>query len=100
MKHETQGRPVLRSGLTAANAARHVFPLRPPAARPDRTRRPGERVTGIGGFFFRTPDPERITASMDNGVLSLIVPKPERLKPKTIAINAGETQHRLEPATA
>jgi len=45
-------------------------------------------------------DADAITASMDNGVLSLIVPKPERLKPKTIAIAAGAEREQLEPATA
>jgi hypothetical protein len=33
-------------------------------------------------------------------VLSLIVPKPERLKPKTIAISPGSEQRQLETATA
>jgi HSP20 family protein len=36
---------------------------------------------------------------MDDGVLSLIVPKPERLKPKTIAIGTSE-QRELETAAA
>jgi HSP20 family protein len=47
-------------------------------------------------------DADKITASMDNGVLSLIVPKPERLKPRTITIGAGEhiEQRELEPAGA
>lgn len=48
----------------------------------------------------RGVDPDAIIASVDNGVLSLIVPKPEALKPKTIQIGSG-TQHReLEAATA
>ena len=37
---------------------------------------------------------------MDNGVLSLIVPKPERLKPKSIAIGTGSEQRELETAGA
>jgi HSP20 family protein len=47
-------------------------------------------------------DADNITASMDNGVLSLIVPKPERLKPHTIAIGSGAhtEQRELEPANA
>jgi HSP20 family protein len=45
-------------------------------------------------------DADAITASMDNGVLSLIVPKPERLNPKTIAIASSGEQAQLEPATA
>jgi len=44
-------------------------------------------------------DADGVTATMDNGVLSLIVPKPERLKPKTIAIAPGD-QAQLEAATA
>jgi HSP20 family protein len=44
-------------------------------------------------------DAESIMARMDNGVLSLIVPKPERLKPKTIAIGTSE-QRELETAAA
>ena len=44
-------------------------------------------------------DPDRITATIDNGVLSLIIPKPERLKPKSIAIGSGE-RRQLETAPA
>ena len=41
-------------------------------------------------------DPDAITARMQDGVLSLIVPEPERMKPKAIAISArGEER---EPA--
>ena len=53
------------------------------------------RITVPGGL-----DPERITASLHDGVLSLIVPKPERLKPKAIAIDGGTEQRRLETTTA
>ena len=53
------------------------------------------RITVPGGV-----DPERITASLHDGVLSLIVPKPERLKPKAIAIDGGTQQRQLETATA
>jgi HSP20 family protein len=45
-------------------------------------------------------DADAIMASMDNGVLSLIVPKPDRLKPKTIEIAAGAERKELETATA
>lgn len=45
-------------------------------------------------------DPDRITASLDNGVLSLIVPKPERMKPKAITIGTGTEQKQLEAAGA
>src|SRR3954471_24304291 len=59
-----------------------------------------ERPFGRFERRFRVPDgvdPNSILARMDNGVLSLIVPKPERLKPKTIAIGTSE-QHELETA--
>jgi HSP20 family protein len=45
-------------------------------------------------------DADAIMASMDNGVLSLIVPKPERLKPKTIDIASGAERKEFETATA
>jgi len=45
-------------------------------------------------------DAEAITASMDNGVLSLIVPKPEALKPRTITIGSGQEQAQLATSTA
>jgi HSP20 family protein len=45
-------------------------------------------------------DADAITASMDAGVLSLIVPKPERLTPKSIQIGGGEKQRELETSTA
>jgi len=59
----------------------------------------------FGAFERRVAVPkgveaDAITASMDNGVLSLIVPKPERLKPRTIAIASVADHEELEPATA
>ena len=45
-------------------------------------------------------DADRITASLVDGVLSLIVPKPERMKPRAIAIGTGTEQKELEAATA
>jgi HSP20 family protein len=45
-------------------------------------------------------DADAVMASMDNGVLSLLVPKPDRLKPKAIAIASGGDVAQLEPATA
>jgi HSP20 family protein len=45
-------------------------------------------------------DADGITATMDNGVLSLIVPKPERLKPRSIVIGSGDGRRRLQTATA
>lgn len=45
-------------------------------------------------------DVEKVTANVDHGVLSLIVPKPERLRPRTIPIGSGarEEQRQLETA--
>lgn len=48
----------------------------------------------------RGVDPDSITASMQNGVLSLIVPKPEPAKPKRIAIGSAGEDRQLEPAAA
>ena len=46
-------------------------------------------------------DAEAVTASMHDGVLSLVVPKPERLKPRTIAIGSGaQEQRELEATTS
>jgi HSP20 family protein len=45
-------------------------------------------------------DPDAITATMDNGVLSLIVPKPARMIPRTIAIGSGTDQRQLETSAA
>jgi len=44
-------------------------------------------------------DPDLITATVDNGVLSLIVPKPERLQPRTISIDSGGPGHQRELGT-
>ncbi len=65
-----------------------------------------ERTFGAFERRVKLPDgvdPEAITASMTDGVLSLIVPKPERMKPRTIEIGtgSGSTERReLETATA
>ena len=52
--------------------------------------------------LFEGVDPENITASMTDGVLSLIVAKPERMKPRTIQIGVGtgSEQRQLETAAA
>jgi HSP20 family protein len=62
-----------------------------------------ERAFGKFERRIKVPDgvdPDAITASLDKGVLSLIVPKPERLQPKSIAISSGDGQRQLETATA
>jgi HSP20 family protein len=45
-------------------------------------------------------DADAFTASKDNGVLSLIVPKPRAAAARTIQIASGAGQTQLEPATA
>jgi HSP20 family protein len=63
----------------------------------------GERPYGRFERRIKVPegvDPDAITASMTDGVLSVVVPKPERVQPKTIAIGAGNEQRELEPAAA
>ena len=63
----------------------------------------GERTYGRFERRIKVPegvDPDAITASMTDGVLSVIVPKPEQVKPKTIAIGSGNEQRELEPAAA
>ena len=60
-----------------------------------------ERAFGRFERRIKVPDgvdAEAITASMDNGVLSLLIPKPERLKPKSIAIGTGREQRELATA--
>ncbi len=62
-----------------------------------------ERAFGAFERRIRLPeglDPDAITASMADGVLSLIIPKPEEKKPRTIAIGAADRQRELETATA
>ena len=54
-----------------------------------------ERPFGAFERRVRLPegvDPDAITANMDDGVLSLIVPKPERLTPRTITIGGGRRE--------
>lgn len=58
---------------------------------------------GFGRFERRVKlpdgiDPDGIVASFENGVLSLVIPKPERLRPRTIAIGGGSEQPRREIA--
>ena len=62
-----------------------------------------ERAFGTFERRVRLPDgldADAIMANMENGVLSLIVPKPERLKPRTIVIGEGEAQRQIETTSA
>lgn len=59
----------------------------------------------IGAFEHRIQipegvDPDAITASMQHGVLSLIIPKPEPAKPRTITIGSQDKERQLESASA
>jgi HSP20 family protein len=45
-------------------------------------------------------DGDAITASLEDGVLTLTVPKPGDVKPRTIQIAGGRTQRRLEPTSS
>ncbi len=62
-----------------------------------------ERAFGRFERRFALPkgvDPEAITASMEGGVLSLNVPKPEAIRPKAISIGSGSRQRELAGAAA
>lgn len=63
------------------------------------------RERGFGSFErrIRLPDgveADMITANVENGVLSLIVAKPERMRPRTISIGSGAARKEIETATA
>ncbi|GAA3719110.1 Hsp20/alpha crystallin family protein [Streptomyces tremellae] len=68
---------------------------RRPAAKDDSVRMDlSERPLGVFSrqiFLADTLDTERITASYDNGVLTLRVPVAERAKPRKVAISSGDT---------
>lgn len=63
-----------------------------------------ERPFGRFERRIKLPDgvePDAITASLTDGVLSLIVPKPDQLRPRRLQISAGKTEQReLETTTA
>ena len=62
-----------------------------------------ERTFGAFERRVKLPDgidPDAITASMADGVLSLIVPKPERMKPRTIAIGTTDGRREIETTAA
>ena len=77
-------------------------------------RRPREAGDGTSYVYAQRPfgafehriqipdgvDPNSITASMQHGVLSLIVPKPEPVKPRKIEIGSKSEERELEAAPA
>jgi HSP20 family protein len=77
-----------RKPREASDATSHVYAQRP-----------------FGKFEHRIQipdgvDADSITASMEHGVLSLIVPKPEPVKPKKIAVGSKRQERELEAAPA
>jgi len=63
-------------------------------SQPESRLRPVYREYGIGGYTRRFAvgdkiDQARISARLENGVLELTLPKAERLKPRTIEVNAA-----------
>jgi HSP20 family protein len=77
-------------------------------------RKPREAIDGTSYVYAQRPfgafehrvqlpkgiDADSITANMEHGVLSLIVPKPEPSKPRKIAIGAEAEERELEAASA
>lgn len=62
-----------------------------------------ERSFGKFERRLRLPDgvdPGAIAASLDDGVLSLIVPKPDKLRRRTIPVTAAPEHSQPEPAPA
>lgn len=62
-----------------------------------------ERLFGPFERAIRVPgdvDPDHIAAGMEHGVLSVIVPKSEPLRPTTVPIESGSEQRELETAMA
>jgi HSP20 family protein len=58
---------------------------------------------GVGRFerSVRLPagvDPDSVTASLENGVLSLIVPRSDHARPRTIRIESGDRAKQLTAA--
>src|SRR3954447_2819357 len=58
-----------------------------------------ERATGAFSRSLTLPDgvdPEAVTAKFDNGVLEVMIPKPEQRKPKKVAIQVGDSPRTIE----
>ena len=45
-------------------------------------------------------DPDAITANFEHGVLSLVVPKPDRMKPRRITVGSGAERKELTGSAA
>ncbi len=62
-----------------------------------------ERTFGKFERFIKLPDgvdADAIAANLENGVLSVTIPKPQRPEARTIAIGSGAERRELETATA
>jgi HSP20 family protein len=58
-----------------------------------------ERATGSFSRSLTLPegvDPEAVSATFDKGVLEVRIPKPERRKPKKVAIQVGDAPKTIE----
>jgi HSP20 family protein len=58
-----------------------------------------ERATGSFSRSLTLPegvDPDAVTATFDNGVLEVRIPKPEQRKPKKVSIRVGDAPKTIE----
>ena len=61
-----------------------------------------ERASGSFSRSLRLPDgvdPDAVTASFENGVLEVRVPKPEQHRPRRVEINTGAPAEALDSAS-
>jgi HSP20 family protein len=59
----------------------------------------------VGRFEFRVAlpgqtDPEKVEAALDNGVLTVRIPKPEMTRPRHIEVRSGNGDHPEPPASS
>jgi HSP20 family protein len=71
-----------------------VLTIAAPVADVETRHKPVYREYGVGGYLRRFAlsdkiDQAKITAELDGGVLTVTLPKAERLKPRKIAVTAG-----------
>jgi HSP20 family protein len=71
-----------------------VLTIAAPVADVETRHKPVYREYGVGGYVRRFSlsdkiDQARISAELENGVLTVTLPKAERLKPRKIAVAAG-----------